>query len=350
MTEAGYGFLDRTVHRLAFGRAGVQDMLSDLETRLYGKVIAAQQITRPVFVTGLPRAGTTLILEILSRHPDVVTHGYRDMPFLLSPVVWQRLSGRFRARQAARERAHGDGMSVSPDSPEAFEEVVWLRAAASHYTETGITPWAETDTTFADPLRDHIRRLLAARQSTGAQRYISKNNANIARLGALQTAFPDADILVPLRNPFDHARSLHGQHMRFSERHRSDPFARDYMRDIGHFEFGALHRPILFPGMAAVTERFRPEDPNYWLAYWIAAHHAIAAAPGAKLLDMSRFTEAPKVAGLYRTLGLAPADTTEASALIRPIKRYDPREWAPDLHDTAATLHHQLTVQSLRLP
>ena len=41
------------------------------------------------------------------------------------------------------------------------------------------------------------------------------------------------------------------------------------MRDIGHFEFGELHRPIAFD--SDLVNQFDPAQPNYWLAYWISA-------------------------------------------------------------------------------
>jgi len=110
-----------------------------------------------------------------------------------------------------------------------------------------------------------------------AGRYLSNNNANIARLDLIGDMFPDASIPVPIRNPFAHAASLHRQHSRFLELHANDPFAMRYMADIGHFEFGALHRPIHFDGFEELSAGLEPTDLDYWLAYWIAAFEHIAA-------------------------------------------------------------------------
>src|SRR3546814_8123113 len=47
-------------------------------------------IDRPIFIAGLARAGTTILLESLERHPVTVTHRYRDFPMVLTPVFWNR--------------------------------------------------------------------------------------------------------------------------------------------------------------------------------------------------------------------------------------------------------------------
>ena len=52
---------------------------------------------------------------------------------------------------------------------------------------------------------------------------------------------------------------------------------RQYMEDIGHYEFGKLHRPIAFPGLDDLISKWEPTMINYWLAYWIAAFEYVAA-------------------------------------------------------------------------
>ena len=88
--------------------------------------------------------------------------------------------------------------------------------------------------------------------------------------------FPGAGIVVPLRHPAEHAASLLRQHRNFVELHAGDPFVKRYMRDIGHLEFGALHRPVAFAGMAERASGLGAEDPDYWLAYWISAYNCVA--------------------------------------------------------------------------
>ena len=288
--QLNYSALDRALHRLAFGAPGLQLAAADIESRLYGEEIRAVEAGPPVFIPSLPRAGTTLLLEVLHRFPAFAAHCYRDMPFVMAPMVWARLSGAFRKRAELAERAHGDGMEIGFDSPEAFEEVLWRTFWPEKYSDGGIALWsagdgkAEAATFFAE----HLKKIVALRRppqgDSGQQggRYLSKNNGNIARLDLLTRMFPGARIVVPFRRPLEHAASLLRQHENFLTLHREEPFVRRYMADIGHYEFGALHRPIAFPGLADLTQgrdpqRLDPRGLDYWLATWIAAFEHIAA-------------------------------------------------------------------------
>lgn len=323
MALEDYSFADRAVHRLAFGARVPQDMLCDMEAQLHGEAIAAQAMGAPIFVTSLPRAGTTLLLEVLARHPALVTHSYRDMPFVLSPVMWRKLSGRFQVKQAAKERAHKDGLLVNVDSPEAFEEVLWLRHFPDHYSENGITPWGDLPDSFAQALRHHMQALIHSREYEAgeAPRYLSKNNANIARIAGLAKAFPEARFLVPLRDPLAQAKSLLRQHQMALKTHSASAFARRYVRDIGHFEFGADHKPILFAGMDRVIAKHDPLTLDYWLAYWIAAYRHLAGEAACEFIDMEAFTGSFDPQALWAMLGL-PADdaaSSDARALVHPI-------------------------------
>jgi hypothetical protein len=62
--------------------------LGNAETRLRAADIDAIAIEKPVFVCGLARAGTTILLETLARHPALGSHRYRDDPFIFTPIFW----------------------------------------------------------------------------------------------------------------------------------------------------------------------------------------------------------------------------------------------------------------------
>jgi len=276
-----YSTLDRLLHRLAFSHASVQFAAADCEAATLGSAFRGLPAERPIFVTSLPRAGTTIILSALNRLPQLGTHLYRDMPFVMAPLLWSRLSRRMQKSSEARERAHGDGIRISADSPEAFEEVIWRAFWPEKYRKDGIALWTAADAApQADAfLRDHFRKIVALRCGERAAdgRYLSKNNANVARIDYLAASMPDATLLVPLRRPFDHAASLLRQHRNFLALHGRDPFAQRYMADLGHFEFGALHRPILFPGFVEARQALSPDTIDYWLAYWMAAYRHLEA-------------------------------------------------------------------------
>ncbi len=277
-----YSTADRLLHAMAFARPGVLRAASRLEDRVV-RDAADEPTAPPIFVTSLARAGTTALLNALHDVPGIATHTYRDMPFLTAPSLWYRLAGGDRRQVARHERAHGDGLEIDLDSPEAFEEVVWRLFWPDKYGRSAIGLWGPDDRSDEAEqfLRRHMGKVIRARRVQGQDdladtaRYCSKNNANIARLDLLPEAFPDCRIVVPVRRPECHAASLLRQHDNFLRQQADDDFVRRYMRDLGHFEFGRIHRPILFPGFD--PGRHDPATGDYWLDYWIHTFREVLA-------------------------------------------------------------------------
>jgi sulfotransferase family protein len=273
-----YSSVDRLLHRLAFGTAEMQVELSGLEDLIYRKFLADTPVHRPVFITGLPRAGTTLFLQLISALEEFASHSYRDMPFVLLPMLWNSFSRGFRQDAAPAERAHGDGMLVDFDSAEAFEEMLWKVKSPAHYESDRIVPWrACDDPEPAEALASHMRKVIRLRQRRRevVPRYLSKNNGNIARTDYLRRCWPQAVIIVPVREPVQHATSLLRQHRRFLDLHARDGFSREYMQGIGHFDFGANLRPIDFDGWLSTAGHTDPLTIGFWLEYWVAAYGSL---------------------------------------------------------------------------
>ena len=278
-----YSPVERALHYLAFSVPFVQKALGELENDLFARERERSSSGREVFITGLPRAGTTLLLELLHRTGEFCSFTYRHMPFILAPLIFGRAS-RASARNKEIERAHGDGMQVSLDSPEAFEEVLWLTYLRERIVaERTLEPLTigMVSAQFEDAFRATIQKLLAESESGGGTRYLSKNNANISRLGVLSQLFPDSTIIVAFREPSAHIASLMRQHQRFSKAHSTDAFARRYMAWIGHFEFGLNFRPINFSGWLDGSEIDANPTADFWLRYWTAAYrHALDHCTG----------------------------------------------------------------------
>lgn len=276
-----YSGLDRFLHKLAFSGTFVQKVVGDLDDSMFAKSGARGGSARPIFVTSLPRAGTTILLTALASLPELASHTYRDMPFVMAPILWSKLSGKFQKGSDMKERAHGDGIEVGYDSPEAFEEILWRAFWPGKFSETGIDLWSAGDRNAEaeEFFRKHFAKIVALRcpADVSGGRYISKNNANIARLDLIPEMFPDASIVVPVRSPMGHAASLLRQHLNFLEQHKTDAFTKRYMHDIGHLEFGDLHRAIQFPGLAERLAGYSAETLDYWLVYWIAAFEYVKA-------------------------------------------------------------------------
>ena len=134
-----------------------------------------------------------MLLEALATLPEFAAATYRHMPFPLLPLLWTDASRRFRQAARPAERAHGDGLAVGFDSPEAFEEPVWMAFWPEHYRGRTIRPWTADarDPGFEAFFRRHMAKVVAA-AGAPATRYLAKNNASIARLPLIAAAFPDA--------------------------------------------------------------------------------------------------------------------------------------------------------------
>ena len=162
--SAPYSRLDRALHNLAFGSSVLQNLLEDIETSFFTKTWQNCSAKNPIFITSLPRSGTTIILEALHRLPGLATHTYRDMPFIFTPVLWNRISKNIRKKSVLRERAHGDGLVISEDSPEAFEEVLWRKYFPQYYTEDGISLWNSINPDFTKYFQEHMKKIVSLRE------------------------------------------------------------------------------------------------------------------------------------------------------------------------------------------
>lgn len=333
-----YSALDRILHKVALGAPAVAEMIHDIERGMYLKSAPDISHGRHVFVTGLARAGTTILMREIHASGQFGSLTYADMPFVLAPNFWKKISGKNK-KTAMAERAHGDGILVNTDSPEALEEVFWRVNIGKSYIQTdGLRPH-DVDTETLDAFSDYMRLIL---RKTGHTRYLSKNNNAILRLGSMLRAFEDSHFLLPIRDPIQHAMSLQSQHLRFKD---TDRFTADYMRWLAHHEFGATQRPFLFGGNEL---NGTPDDLDYWLGMWIGAYTHLssvaAGAPHAQFVPFEALSRQeniwPAIAG---KIGIEGARQTELRAIAD-------REPPPHDHALAATarqLYDRICAQAM---
>ncbi len=216
-------------------------------------------------------------------------------------------------------------------------------------------PWQanENAETFETFFVRHMHKIttLRARAGGGAWRYVSKNNTNIARLSFLKRLFPDSAIVVPFRRPLSQAISLQRQHLRFLDIHAQSRFSRQYMRWLGHLEFGANLAPIRFDG-------FEWEDlsaaraAHFWLRYWVAAHEQILAERShLTLVNYEAMCARPleSVAALASALGEPAGLFAQASGRLRPVPTGDAEGDAvdPALLQRAEEIYAELSDHSI---
>lgn len=269
MFDPDYSFPDRLLHRLALNCALIAEVGFDLDQATVqtdpGRIVHQ----RHVFVSGLARAGTTVLMRRFHATGRYRSLTYRDMPFVLAPNLWRRLSLISRRDIKSTERAHGDEVLVDSDSPESFDEVFWRIFAGHEYIANN---WLEPHAPHEDLVKKYVRYVNAILSVPDSRmgRYLSKNNNNILRLGAIPQAFPKALILIPFREPLQHASSLLRQHRRFLEMQTQRQFTLAYMTWLGHHEFGLGHRPFRFEGAAPST--YPADTLDYWLHLWCEAY------------------------------------------------------------------------------
>jgi hypothetical protein len=268
------------LHGLVHDRKPFWLRMGNLESRALADEIGRTPIDRPIFVSGLPRSGSTLLIEILARHEQVATHRYKDFPGIFTPFWWNWFLDRMpKTKIAPTERSHQDGLLVTPDSPEALEETLWMAFFPDLHAAGSDTP-LDTRTchpNFESFFRDHIRKLLLAR---GARRYASKGNYNITRLDYLLKLFPDMRFVMPVRQPSTHIASLMKQHGLFCASEKAHPRSRDYLRRVGHFEFGLDRRTANIgnhPKTGEIVELWaNGEEVRGWARYWNLIYRYVA--------------------------------------------------------------------------
>ena len=272
--QPGDAFGERKLQRIALGTRFVPELSFDLERQIYRREAEQLPLQPPIFVAGLARAGTTVIMRALHQSGGFAALTYRDLPFPLAPNLWARLGKPLRRAVVAAERAHGDGVPHDLDSPEAIEEMFWRHHEGDHYCRAdGLSPVAPSEETI-DDFVDYVR-LVQLRYRR--PRYLSKNNNNVLRLPALIAAFPEAQLIHPFRDPAQQAASLLNQHRRACRLAAGDPFRARFMAWLGHHEFGADRRRFLLPGGPAGGDD--PDSVDYWLKSWIAVHLFLLDAP-----------------------------------------------------------------------
>ena len=182
-------------------RAGFWQRLGDLESRVFSAELEAVRMKEPVFVAGLARAGTTILLEMLAGRPGVATHRYRDFPPVYTPLFWNRAFAHIY--KATRRRPSAPTRTASSSPPTAPRRSRRCCGCASSRRRTTPARCQVLDAATSNPAferfyRDHLRKILLVR---GGTRYLGKGNYNLTRLAYLLKLFPDARFVVPVRDP-----------------------------------------------------------------------------------------------------------------------------------------------------
>ena len=235
-----YSNIQKLLHDFVLSKKIINKSLFELEKIIYLKNKDIKNQSH-VFITGLPRSGTTSLLNFLYSSDEYASLTYNNMPFILSPHFSKLFN---KKNTPKKERVHADGIDFDINSPEALDEVFF-----------------NNDDEFVK--NEIVNYIQLISLSNNKLKYLSKNNLNYKRVDLIQSIFPNSIFLIPIREPLQHANSLLNQHLHFSQLQKEDDFIRRYMNYLGHNEFGLNHKPwnnpIHFSDLYNI---------NYWLEQW----------------------------------------------------------------------------------
>lgn len=242
-----YNLIQKFLHDIVLGKDFINKSLFELEKILYYKVKNIEDNSH-IFITGLPRSGTTSLLNFIYSSGEFGSLKYSNMPFIFSPN-FSKLFNKNNIKK--KERLHMDGISFDLNSPEAFDEVFFRN----------------NDMFIKDELIKYLNLILL---SENKDKYLSKNNLNYKRIDLISSILKNSIFLIPIREPLQHSFSLLNQHLHFKKLQKNDDFIRRYMNYLGHNEFGFNHKawnkPIYFHDNNSI---------NYWLEQWFMFYNDI---------------------------------------------------------------------------
>lgn len=326
-SRSDYSFGARLLHRMVLGLPWVSKASFDIDGLFQSN---HQKLTKGghVFICGLARVGTTILTRTFYQTGQFRSLTYRDMPFVLMPRIWQQLTKSFYKRGTPQHRAQGDGIIIDYDSLEAFEEVFWRTYAGRNYIlDSQLIPHV-VDEELIQRFRLYVGRIISSTANFDQNRYLSKNNNNILRLPSIRKAFPNSLVIVLFRDPIQQSASLWEQHKQFCKRQRNDKFSYDYMRWLGHHEYGLTHKPFYF----GTDERkfkgvYKPDNFNYWLHLWARTYSYLMNTELKSSVfvcyeDLCNFPQ-ETIRSLFESSELPIKGGTDTSAFMLPVTK----EW-----------------------
>ena len=264
MLKENYNIIEKYLHYFILNNQFVSDLLFDLEKRIFLKNIDLIN-QKHLFISGLARSGSTLLLNILHQNDEYCSLTYNDMPMILAPNLWSKYFSKKTKNLELNQRAHGDFINININSPEAFEEVFWKHILKKNYITKNFILDKEIT---KENLLDYSNFINLVCNRFEKKNYLSKNNNSIFRINKILDHFNKSFFIIPFRDPLNHSISLLNQHTKFKNLQNKNKFIKDYMNWLGHYEFGLNHKIFDFK-KKNVQSDLKSDSINYWLQIWI---------------------------------------------------------------------------------
>ncbi len=259
--KSSYSEVSQLLHRLALNNFNIAYKLFKQES----KKIVRKSLERRhdfVIISGLARAGTTSLMNDLSKISDFVSLSYANMPFLMCPNLWAKI---YKPKSKKLiERSHKDGIMIGLDSNEALEEFFFkVKAKDTFIKDSHLGEYAISKEDYSDYLDYQSIIKLDNRKF-----YLAKNNNFILRYNSVREYNNDFIMVIIFREPLTHAASLMEKHREYKKLQKEDPFVLEYMNWLGHHEFGENQKPFLFDNVEEPIQGDKA-SLDYWLKIWI---------------------------------------------------------------------------------
>lgn len=341
-----YSPIDKLLHYVFLGNANVAKFLFKIELLRNKKELSNPAPIQSVYISGLARAGTTVLMQYLGQINQFSSLSYRNLPFLFLPKTWIKFTSNKKAEE--KERFHKDGMMHSIDSFEALEEPFWRNYAGMEYIKEDRIVSADISEDLHQKYNS-FRKLVA-----GDKIYIAKNNNHLLRATSLHQMDEKVGnrihTIIPFRNPYAQAKSLLNQHKNLSELQESDEFVLDYMNFLVHHEFGLSQKLSVFDNLTGQFDI--PHTKNtleYWLEVWYIfynrAYSLFTEKQGFHFFCYETFCKEPynSLLNISKVLQIP-----EESIKSLEIKKYDLKEPASsELENKYIKLYNKLAVLSI---
>ena len=112
MAQKEYDAASRFLHTIALSGRATPEIFFDLEKASHARGCPDASTGAHIFVSGLARAGTTLLLRMLYETGEFASLTYRDMPLVMAPNFWKGISAPFQKSAERKERAHPDHVLI----------------------------------------------------------------------------------------------------------------------------------------------------------------------------------------------------------------------------------------------
>ncbi len=281
--------------------------------------IAAQRIERPIFITGLPRSGTTFLHRLMMHDP-----------VNRAPLVWETISpwptGPGRDRRASRvasqlrmfEWLAPEFRALHPleaTSPQECSEITAhvfrsLRFDTNYYVPS-YRSWLDADVRRHLPAYQFHRRFLSHLQYQDRKvgRWVLKCPEHVFALRAIRTVYPDARLIFVHRDPVK---------VLLSVAHLTEVLRRPFTRDLDPKQIGRDESARWLAGAERMIET--GDDAGLPEPVCHVHHMDLISDPVAT------------VENVYRHFGLSlpepAAKAIEGYVLERPNGGYGPRDYA----------------------